>query len=83
MGQEQRYECGWQRQRFGERGIGLNREILAEGVNLVLGRLLVSTRRNVGQEETYSQLRELSLLMAQQGFELQLAGRREVHDSRN
>ena len=83
MGQEQRYERGWQRQGFGERGIGLNREILAEGVNLVLGRLLVSTRRNVGQEGTYSQLRELSLLMAQQGFELQLAGRREVHDSRN
>ena len=32
-------------------------------------------------KETYSQLRELSLLIAQEGFELQLAGRREVHDS--
>lgn len=31
---------------------------------------------------TYSQLRELRVLIAQQGFQLQLAGRREVHDSR-
>jgi hypothetical protein len=31
---------------------------------------------------TYSQLRELRVLTAQQGFQLQLAGRRELHDSR-
>jgi hypothetical protein len=31
---------------------------------------------------TYSQLRELRVLIAQQGFQLQLAGRRELHDSR-
>ncbi len=31
----------------------------------------------------YSQLRELMVLIAQQCFQLQLAGQREVHDSSN